>query len=116
MAAVYALHVEGVGDFQCSRRTNRVQMALLAEVARLTAGLDIIPGWLRDYTESYALLKVLVLRGPDGWALDDMDASDPATYETMLKVVRAITAKEVAFRQGGTQDSTATGTGAVGAG
>lgn len=107
----YPLAVEGVGTFEIRRRTLRVEIQVGAEFARLTEGEEQIPAWLRDLCEMTSAVKVLAVKAPDGWDVDGMDPQEPATYEKLAKVYRAIREAEGRFRRppaGGPQAEGAT--------
>lgn len=98
MKNTYPLVVEGIGSFECQRRTLRTEIKIGAEFARLTEGEETIPSWLRDLCELTSTLKVVVVNGPPGWDVDSLDAQDSATYETLTKVYQAIKVAEGRFR------------------
>ncbi len=107
----YPLVVEGIGAFEIRRRTLRVEIQVGAEFARLTEGEEQLPAWLRDLCEMTSAVKVLAARAPDGWDVDSMDPQEPATYEKLAKVYRAIQEAEGRFRHppaGGNQAEGAT--------
>jgi len=108
MTATYPLVVDGVGTFECRRRTLRVEIHVGAEFARLTEGQEQIPSWLRDLCEMTSTAKVLIAKGPDGWNVDEMDPQEPETYEKLAKVYTAIREAEGRFRRppkGGPQEN-----------
>ena len=53
----------------------------------------MVGGWLSS-------LKVLTVRAPEGWSLDELDPLDPASYEKLRKVHKALSDKESSFRPG----------------
>ncbi len=95
----YTVSVEGVGMFAFGRRTMRDEIAIQVEYARIIDGvtptdwLALVGGWL-------SALRVLTVRAPDGWDLDDLDPTDPETYSKLSRVYDALTEKERSFRQG----------------
>jgi hypothetical protein len=96
----YPVVVESVGTFECRRRTLRVEIKIGAEFSRLTEGEEVIPGWLRELCEIVSTLKCLVVKGPDGWNVDEMDPQDEKTFGRLIAVYNAILAEEARFRTG----------------
>lgn len=99
-ATDFYIEVEPHGTFTFARRTMRDELRILAEVSRLTEGLEnptnqlsVLAGWI-------APLKVLTVKAPDGWDIDTMDPLDPAVYEKLIKVYGALRDKEDSFRPG----------------
>ncbi|MEX3764463.1 hypothetical protein [Paraburkholderia phenoliruptrix] len=98
-AKQFDVHVDGVGAFTFARRNMRAEIAIAAEYSRLTEGvsqpsafLDTIAGWL-------STLKVLTVKAPAGWDLDEMDPLDDEAYAILLKVHAALREKEGSFRR-----------------
>ncbi len=94
----FSVKVEGVGAFVFGRRKMRDEIAIQVEYARMIDGapptdwLALVAGWL-------AALKVLTVRAPAGWDLDEMDPLDDDTYAKLAKVHAALTDKERSFRR-----------------
>lgn len=98
-ATDFTVPVEGIGTFTFGRRTMRDEISIQVEFARLiegvepTAWLQAVGGWL-------SALRVLTVKSPDGWDLDDMDPLDDDTYARLNKVYEALVNKEGSFRRG----------------
>ena len=95
----FVVTVPDIGTFEVKRRTLKVQMAIHAELNRLTEGAPIasLGDWFVDLCALVAELKVLILSAPEGWSLDDVDPLDDG-YEQLRVVYRAIRDKEGLFR------------------
>lgn len=93
----FVVSVEGVGSFTFASRTMRDELAIQAEYARIIDGtiptvwLELLAGWL-------SALRVLTVRAPEGWDIDQMDPLEPETYERLKAVHAALVAKEASFR------------------
>lgn len=94
----FPVSVDGVGQFTFARRTMRDEIAIQVEYARIidgaepTAWLQAVGGWL-------SVLKVLTVRAPEGWDLDDLDPLDEGTYAKLTAVYGGLTEKERSFRR-----------------
>lgn len=97
-SATYQLEVEGVGVFEVRRRNMRVTAQVGAEFNRLTEGQTSLSPFFGQFCDMFATLKVLIVSGPDGWDLDNLDPDDPDSFELMGKVYGAIKEKEAFFR------------------
>jgi hypothetical protein len=95
----FTVTVEGVGTFTFARRNMRREMAISAEFSRLTEGVETPTPWLQTVAGWIAVLKVLTLRAPDGWELDELDPLDDDNYSTLFKVHAALREKEGSFRR-----------------
>jgi hypothetical protein len=95
----FVVKVDDVGTFTFAKRTMRDEVAIQVEYARMIDGvtptewLAAICGWL-------SALRVLTVRAPEGWDLDDMDPLDPSTYAKLARVHGALSEKEQSFRRG----------------
>ena len=103
-ATDFYVEVEPIGTFTFAKRTMRDELRILAEVSRLTEGvesptaqLSVLAGWL-------APLKVLTVRAPEGWDLETLDPLDPESYQKLIKVYGALRDKEGSFRRGTSGD------------
>lgn len=98
-ATDFDVDVEGVGVFRFGKRTMRDEIKVQVEYARMIEGVEptewlaLVAGWMSS-------LKVLTVRAPDGWDIDDLDPLDDETYARLMKVHAALTAKERSFRSG----------------
>lgn len=108
----FTVQVDGVGSFAFGKRTMRDEIAIQVEYARIidgvepTAWLATVGGWL-------ASLRVLTVRAPADWDVDDMDPLDPATYEKLGRVHEALKEQERSFRRQPGVSGAAGGAGAV---
>lgn len=93
----FVVNVEGVGSFTFGRRTMRDEIAIQVEYARIIDGVTPTP-WLENVGGWMATLRILTVRAPEGWDLDDMDPLEPETYENLFRVYSALREKEDFFR------------------
>jgi len=95
----FSVKVDDVGTFTFARRSMRDEIAIQVEYAKMidgapaTAWLEAVCGWM-------SCLRVLTVRAPSGWDLDDMDPLDNSTYAKLSRVYEALTEKERSFRRG----------------
>ena len=95
----FNIDVEGVGSFTFARRTMRDEIKIQVEYARLIEGVEPTD-WLATVGGWIACLRVLTVRAPADWDIDEMDPLDQETYERLGKVHAALTVKESSFRSG----------------
>lgn len=88
----YPVNVDGLGTFQCRRRTMRVAVAITAEYNRLTEGADQVGPELGSVCNILAFLKTVVADAPDGW---DPYAADPDSPDEMAKIEKVYSAIKV---------------------
>lgn len=110
----FIVTIPEVGAFEIRKRTLRVQMAIHAELNRLTEGapLATLSDWFVDICGVIAELKGLILKAPDGWSMDDQDFLADG-YDRLRAVYRAIRTQEDSFR---TEAKRHQATGATGSG
>lgn len=95
----FTVNVPDVGSFTFGQRTMRDEVAIQVEFARMidgvepTAWLEMVCGWI-------STLKVLTVRAPDGWDLDELDPLDDESYAKMHAVHQALGEQERSFRRG----------------
>lgn len=95
----FTVDVEGVGRFTFARRTMRDELAIQREYSDILQG--VIPtDWLATVGGWMSTLRVLTVHAPTDWVLDDLDPTDTATYEKMVRVHSALVEKERSFRCG----------------
>lgn len=94
----FALPVDGVGTFTFGRRTMADEIKIQVEYARIIEGVEPTE-WLSRVGGWISTLKVLTVRAPEGWDIDEMDPLDPEVYEDMMLVYLALRAKEDSFRR-----------------
>lgn len=94
----FILNVEGIGSFTFAKRTMADEIKIQVEYARIIEGVEPTE-WLSRVGGWISTLKVLTVRAPEGWDIDDMDPLDENVYENMALVYVALRAKEDSFRR-----------------
>lgn len=90
--------VDGIGTFTFARRKMADEIAIQVEYARMIEGvqptewLALVAGWI-------SALKILTVRAPAGWNIDEMDPLDDDTYAKLMRVHAALTEQERSFRK-----------------
>lgn len=97
-ATDFYIDVEGVGNFRIARRTMRSELQIGAEYSRLTEGVETPTEWLANVAAWLATLKVVVVEGPAGFGMDEIDPMDPAIYNKLFLIYEAVSEKENSFR------------------
>lgn len=95
----FNVDVAGVGTFVFGRRKMADHVKIQVEYARMTEGVEPTP-WLDCLVTWLAVLKVLAVRTPDDFVVDELDPLDDDNYGKLLKVHAALRAKEDSFRPG----------------
>lgn len=108
----YSVHVPGVGTFACRRRVMRTAVQIMAEYNRLVEGDPNPPAYFAELCNFLAYLKVMVVSGPEGWDVDNVDPDSEADMSALRDVFAAVTAEEARFRQGSGKEPAPTGEGA----
>ena len=95
----FILTIPEVGPFEIKRRTLKVQMAIHAELNRLTEGAPLasLADWFVDVCALIAELRVLIVTAPPGWSLDDIDPLEDG-YASLRRIQSAIQEQERLFR------------------
>jgi hypothetical protein len=96
----YTVDVDGVGTFIFSKRKQRAQFRIKAELVRLTEGVTLSEDD-HLFAVAMATLKVLTLEAPKGWTPSDLDNLDPFDEDVqrkLLNVFLALRAREESFR------------------
>jgi hypothetical protein len=94
----FTVPVDTIGTFVFGKRTMRDECAIQVEFARIvdgvepTAWLQAVGGWL-------STLRVLTVRAPEGWNLEELDPLDDSSYAKLALVHTALSDKERSFRQ-----------------
>lgn len=104
----YTVSVEGVGTFTFGRRAMRDEVDVQREYAAILGGVQPT-AWLEVVGNWISTLKVLTVRAPDGWDIEEMDPLDNATYAKMKRVYDALSEKELSFRRGNVSPSEGNG-------
>lgn len=94
----FKVDVDGLGEFVFGRRKMGDQFAIEVEFARLTQGVQPTE-WLKLVGEWMSSLRILMVKAPTGFDLDELDPLDDDVYNTIGKVFRALRAREESFRQ-----------------
>jgi hypothetical protein len=94
----FVVKVEGVGAFTFGKRTMRDEIAIQVEFARIIDGVEPT-AWLQTVGGWMSTLRVLTVRAPAGFSVDDLDPLDDETYATMGKVYDALAEQERSFRR-----------------
>ena len=105
----YPVEVDGVGVFHVAKRTMRHEFRIQAEYSRLTEGVDTPTPNLEIMAAIFSVLKVLIVKAPDGWNLDAIDPLDQDEYAKLIRVHSAVRAKEDSFRRKPGQAGAGTG-------
>lgn len=100
------------GDFVFGKRTMRDEIASQVEYARMIDGVPPTP-WLETVCGAMADLKVMTVKAPDGWDVDELEPHDPETYAKLISAHRALLNKERSFRPGFIKSDEAPGPGTV---
>ena len=109
----FVADVEGIGTFVFGRRKMADHVKIQVEYARLTEGVEPTP-WLESVATWLAVLKILTVRAPDDFDLDELDPLDDETYAKLLKIYACLRAKEDSFRRGSVASSQGDGQAAGG--
>lgn len=94
----FTVPVEGVGTFTFGKRTMADEIKIQVEYARIIEGVEPTE-WLARVGGWISTLKVLTVRAPDGWDIDEMDPLDEKVYENMMLVYLALRSREDSFRR-----------------
>jgi hypothetical protein len=95
----FTLTVDGIGAFTFARRNMRRELSIGAEYSRIIEGVPTPTPWLDTIAGWISALKVLTLKAPEGWDIDELDPLDDESYSKLLKVHAALRAKEGSFRR-----------------
>lgn len=95
----YSVPVEGLGNFTFARRTLNDELRVQAEYSRIIDGVDQPTVWLHSLATWMSTLRVLMVAGPAGWDLEELDPIEPETFDQISSVYAAMRAKEDSFRK-----------------
>lgn len=95
----FTVDVESVGTFTFGRRTMRDEIKIQVEFARIIDGVKPTE-WLSVVADWLSTLRVMTVRAPEGWDMNDLDPLDPETYVKLREVFNALATKELSFRSG----------------
>lgn len=90
--------VDDIGTFTFAQRRMRDELAIAAEVSRLTEGVPMPTAFLSQVAGWISTIKVLTVHAPDGWDPEALDPLDEDSYAKLLKVHSALREKEDSFR------------------
>ena len=107
----FTLHVPHVGTFECRRRVMRTAVQIAAEFNRLVEGDPNPPPYFAELCNFLAYLKVMIVAGPDGWDVDNVDPESEAEMTALREVYEAMTAEEARFRRDAGADPASAGAG-----
>lgn len=94
----FTITVEGVGAFTFARRNMRKEIAIGAEYSRLIEGVPTPTPWLDMVCGWISALKVLTLKAPEGWDIEELDPLDDENFTLLGKVHASLREKEGSFR------------------
>lgn len=84
--------------FHFAKRTMRDEIAIQVEYAKIIDGAEHPTAWLETMGGWLSALRVLTVRAPDGWDIDEMDPLDDETYLKLGRVHGALIEQERSFR------------------
>lgn len=89
--------VEGVGTFMFGYRKLADELRIQVEYARITEGVQATV-WLFNLATYLSALRVLMVKAPNGWDLEELDPLDEDTFIQIERVFTELRAKEDSFR------------------
>lgn len=89
--------VEGIGTFMFGYRKLADELRIQVEYARITEGVPATV-WLFNLATYLSALRVLMVKAPNGWNLEELDPLDEETFILIERVFTALRAKEDEFR------------------
>ena len=93
----FPVAVDGVGTFMFGYRKLADELRIQVEYARITEGVPATV-WLFNLATYLSALRVLMVKAPAGWDLEELDPLDEDTYVLIERVYSALRAKEDSFR------------------
>lgn len=96
----FPVDVDGIGRFMFAKRTIRREFVILSIHSDLTGGTSNPSPLLDDFATAFATIKGLLVQGPDGWDIEDLDPLGDDTWAHISRIHGALRAREDAFRQG----------------
>ena len=106
----FDLKVDGVGSFVFGRRKLADEIKIQVEFARMVDGVEPTE-WLSMVCTWLCTLKIMAVRMPEDFIIDELDPLDDGTYAKLAMVHSALAAKEGSFRRGTAQAGQGTGAG-----
>lgn len=95
----YEVPVEGIGNFTFARRAIGDELKIQAEYARINDGVSQPTPWLYSLATWFSALRVLMVKAPDGWSLEELDPLEDESYAKIKQVYEAMREKEDSFRR-----------------
>lgn len=89
--------VEGIGTFMFGYRKLADELRIQVEYARITEGVQATV-WLFNLATYMSALRILMVKSPAGWDLEELDPLDEDTFIQLERVFNALRAKEDDFR------------------
>ena len=93
----FTVDVEGVGRFVFGKREMADEIKIHVEYSRLTEAVTPTP-WLDQVATWMSTLRVMTVRFPGGFDIDELDPLEDDTYQKLMKAHAAFLAKERSFR------------------
>lgn len=96
----FTVDVPDVGRFTFARRTMADELAIQREYADILQGVESPTVWLQTMGGWLSALRVLTVRAPENWDLEELDPLDEDTYAKLNKVYEELRNQERSFRAG----------------
>ena len=106
----FTVPVEGIGTFTFARRKMADEIQIQVEYARILDGVQPTE-WLALVGGCLSALKVLTVKAPEGWDINELDPVDDESYAKLMQVHAALVSKERSFRRKSTDTGEAAGQG-----
>lgn len=106
----YHVQVEGIGQFTFARRKLADEVSIQVEYARILDGVQPTE-WLALVGGCLSALRVLTVRAPEDWDIDELDPLEDESYAKLMQVHAALVSKERSFRRKPTDTGEADGQG-----
>lgn len=95
----FTVDVEGLGQFVFGYRKMEDHLKIEVEFARITQGLAQPTPWLLTIGEWMSTLRILLVKAPNGFDLDEIDPLEDDTFNNLRAIFRALREKEDSFRK-----------------
>lgn len=93
----FPVDVEGVGTFIFGYRKLADELRIQVEYARITESVPATV-WLFNLATYMSALRVLMVKAPSGWDLEELDPLDENSFVQIERVFNELRAKEDEFR------------------
>lgn len=93
----FPVEVQGLGTFIFGYRKLNDELRIQVEYARITESVPATV-WLFNLATYISTLRVLLVKAPSGWDLDELDPLDDDSFIQLERVFAALRAKEDSFR------------------